>query len=204
MATSSKSPAITHDVVKRIFKEPDRERGANDRYDCLVGRWLMKSFLILLLWALVGGVGLATAIGGPEESFVTEHIEVRNGVARCLGQVPETWARAVAAANRIAGKPYRYSGGHGVWEDVGYDCSGATSYVLHAAGLLKEAMSSSAFLEYGEPGPGKWITVYARAGHVFLLIGGARFDTTDRANIGPGWRADARAKGFTMRHPSGY
>ena len=44
----------------------------------------------------------------------------------------------------------------------GYDCSGATSFVLHAAGIFGDYAEDSTELEsYGQPGPGKWITVYA-------------------------------------------
>ena len=42
--------------------------------------------------------------------------------------------RAIAAANRIAGLPYRFGGGHRSFSDSGYDCSGSVSYVLHGAG----------------------------------------------------------------------
>src|ERR1700754_1708138 len=45
-------------------------------------------------------------------------------------------ARVVSAANRIATKPYKYGGGHGQWNDSGYDCSGSVSYALHGGGLL--------------------------------------------------------------------
>ena len=43
----------------------------------------------------------------------------------------------IAAANKIEDKPYKYGGGHGNWNDKGYDCSGAVSYALHGGGLLK-------------------------------------------------------------------
>ena len=33
--------------------------------------------------------------------------------------------------------PYKYGGGHGQWEDSGYDCSGSVSYALHGAGYLE-------------------------------------------------------------------
>ena len=52
---------------------------------------------------------------------------------------------AIAAANRIVGRPYRYGGGHRRWEDSGYDCSGTVSYVLHGAGLLDSPLDSTAF-----------------------------------------------------------
>ncbi len=137
-------------------------------------------------------------------TFANERLEISSGQAHWLVEAPPVLKTAVAAANRISGMPYKYAGGHGSFDDDGYDCSGAASYVLHAAGLLEEAMDSSQFMEYGEPGAGEWITVHARAGHVFLVIAGIRFDTTDAANVGPGWRELERAEGFVIRHPAGF
>jgi hypothetical protein len=155
-------------------------------------------------------VFLAVALAGSvlAETFLTPRVTVVTGQATLLiDEAPEAVKRAVDAANRIAGKPYKPAGGHGVWEDDGYDCSGCASYVLHAAGVLEEARSSGEFMEYGEPGPGEWITLFVRSGHVFVVIGEARFDTTDHDNIGPGWREAVRVteglKGFTARHPKG-
>ncbi len=156
---------------------------------------------------LAGGFLAIILIGSAlSETFLTPRVTVVTGQATLLiDDAPEAVKRAVAAANRIVGKPYKYSGGHGDFEDDGYDCSGCTSYVLHAAGVLEFAMPSNDFMEYGEPGPGQWITVFVRPGHVFLVIGEARFDTTDHDNIGPGWREAVRVteglKGFTARHP---
>ena len=61
--------------------------------------------------------------------------------------------RVVAAGNRIARKPYKYGGGHGSYNDSGYDCSGSISYALHGAGLLRTPMASGGFMSYGRPGP---------------------------------------------------
>ena len=38
-------------------------------------------------------------------------------------------------------------------------------------------------MAYGKPGPGKWITLYANGGHVYMDVAGIRFDTSaaDRA-----------------------
>ena len=139
--------------------------------------------------------------------FSTSRVQVKMAHARLLVDAPEAVRLAIDGANRIVGKAYKFAGGHENFEDDGYDCSGATSYVLHAAGLLDYARPSGEFLKYGEPGPGKWITVFARPGHVFVVIGDARFDTTDHANIGPGWREAVRVTegvaGFTARHPQG-
>lgn len=119
---------------------------------------------------------------------------------------PADVLRAITAGNRICTKPYRRGGGHAKFEDSAYDCSGTVSYVLHAAGELDEPTVSSAFRSYGRSGKGKWITVYARKGHVFLEVAGLRLDTgySDADSDGPRWSSRSRpTKGYSMRHPSG-
>jgi peptidoglycan hydrolase-like protein with peptidoglycan-binding domain len=112
-------------------------------------------------------------------------------------------ARAIAAGDRIATLPYRYGGGHGSFEDSGYDCSGSVSYVLHGAGLLSSPLDSGSFMSWGEPGPGKHITIYANAGHVFMTIDGRRFDT-GYGGHGNRWASGSRpTAGFVVRHPPG-
>ena len=117
---------------------------------------------------------------------------------------PQQVVDAIAAANRITRKPYKWGGGHGRWRDTGYDCSGTVSYVLHAAGLLERARDSSGFMSYGKRGKGDWITVYAHGGHAYMVIAGLRFDTSGRGEEGPRWRLEPRrARGFAKRHPAG-
>lgn len=130
---------------------------------------------------------------------------LRHGQAIAPRDAPPEVKRAIDAANRIAGLPYKWGGGHARFNDSGYDCSGATSYVLRNAGLLRGQMPSSGFLNYGKRGKGRWITVYARQGHVFLTIAGLRFDTGGRrGGDGPKWSIDSRSgKGHIMRHPPG-
>jgi NlpC/P60 family len=119
------------------------------------------------------------------------------------GAPPEV-VDAIAAANRITRKPYKWGGGHGRWRDSGYDCSGTVSYVLHAAGLLKVARDSSGLMSYGERGKGEWITIYAHGGHAYVVIAGLRFDTSGRGESGPRWRLEPRrGGGFVKRHPVG-
>jgi len=117
---------------------------------------------------------------------------------------PPAVVGAIAAANRITRKPYRYGGGHGRFDDSGYDCSGAVSYVLHGAGLLDRTRDSSGFMRYGERGEGNWITVYAHGGHAYVVVAGLRFDTSGRGEKGPRWRPEPRAgRGYAVRHPAG-
>lgn len=121
--------------------------------------------------------------------------------------LPQPVQIAVQAANRLQGKPYVWGGGHRYLFDHGYDCSGTVSYVLHQAGLLPGPRLSQDFLRYGNPGPGRFITIYAKSGHVFMSVCGLRLDTSDYGSgrgDGPRWRPTARNhKGYTLRHPPG-
>ena len=112
-------------------------------------------------------------------------------------------SRALAAANAIASKPYRWGGGHGSFNDSGYDCSGSVSYVLHAAGVLSSPLDSSGLMSYGRPGPGRYITICANSGHAFMTINGRRFDT-GWGDHGSRWASGSRpTAGFVVRHPPG-
>ena len=112
--------------------------------------------------------------------------------------------RMVAAGNRIARTPYRYGGGHGSFDDWAYDCSGSVSYVLHGAGLLSSPRASGEFTSYGEPGPGRRVSIYAQSGHIYMTIDGRRYDTSARASTGSRWTNEARSSsGYVVRHPPG-
>jgi len=128
-----------------------------------------------------------------------------DGLAVAPASAPQEVKDAIAAANRIVGKPYKYGGGHGRWEDSGYDCSGAMSYALHGAGLLDRPLTSGDFMSWGKAGKGSWITIYAHSGHGFLRIAGLRFDTGwNNAGSGPRWSEQMRPVGeYAVRHPQG-
>ena len=133
---------------------------------------------------------------------------LRFGKAAAPKNAPVPVKRAIWAANQLRSKPYRYGGGHKSFNDRGYDCSGTISYVLAGAGLIGTTMSSTEFRSYGQRGPGKWITVYAREGHTFAVIAGLRLDTTPfdryRGKWAPRWYAAYRPpRGFEARHPIG-
>jgi peptidoglycan hydrolase-like protein with peptidoglycan-binding domain len=119
------------------------------------------------------------------------------------GGTPGAISRAIAAANAIATKPYRYGGGHGSFNDSGYDCSGSVSYVLHAAGVLSTPLDSTGFMSYGKPGPGRYITIYANSGHVFMTINGRRFDTGYGGEDNRWAEGSRPTAGFVVRHPPG-
>jgi cell wall-associated NlpC family hydrolase len=129
----------------------------------------------------------------------------RGSLHRSRGGGGSTISRVIAAANRIASHPYKWGGGHGRWQDSGYDCSGSVSYALHGGGLLRSALDSSGFMSYGAPGKGRHITIYANPGHVFMVVNGRRFDTSGRSTTGSRWQPDMRSTaGYTVRHPVGY
>lgn len=113
-------------------------------------------------------------------------------------------ARVIAAANEIATRPYVWGGGHGSFESYGYDCSGSVSYALHGGGLLSSPEDSTGLESYGEPGPGRYITIYANAEHAWMTIDGRRFDTVALAETGNRWSDTMESTaGFIVRHPAG-
>lgn len=132
---------------------------------------------------------------------------LRGGVAYAPSNAPDRVKAAIWAVNSIRHKPYHWGGGHGSFNDSGYDCSGTVSYALHFAGALSQPLPSSDLLRYGESGHGRWITVYSRRGHTFAMIAGLRLDTTDfrfGGDVGPRWYNEGRSTwGFSARHPAG-
>jgi hypothetical protein len=112
----------------------------------------------------------------------------------------------IAAANKIRAKPYLWGGGHARWWDRGYDCSGAVSFALHGGEFLESPLPSGPLESWGLEGEGRWITVYANAGHAYAVIAGVRWDTAgDASGTGPRWHTDLLSNtGFIARHPAGY
>jgi hypothetical protein len=134
-----------------------------------------------------------------------------DGTAVAPADAPPAIQAAIAAGNAIHTYPYHWGGGHRSFLDTGYDCSGAVSYVLHGAGLLASPMPSGPLASsWGLPGKGRWITVYANAGHAYMVVAGLRFDTSavgERLNqgSGPRWRATKRKpRGYTAKYAPGY
>ena len=127
-----------------------------------------------------------------------------DGLAIAPANAPDQVKAIIAAGNVIAKKPYKYGGGHGQWNDSGYDCSGSVSYALHGAGLLDRALTSGEFTQWGDPGPGQWVTIYGKASHAYMVVAGLRFDTSGRTTAGTRWQADMRSSaGYVATHPPG-
>jgi 3D (Asp-Asp-Asp) domain-containing protein len=147
----------------------------------------------------------------------TAHIEP-DGTATVPREAPSAVQRAIAAGNLIHTLPYPEPDVHygtlaRLWP--AYDCSGATSLVLYATGLLgPNALDSTGLETYGQPGPGHWITVYANSTHAWIVVAGIALDTADYggpsipAGTGPRWRSEPLANlkdgtTYVVRHPAG-
>jgi len=137
--------------------------------------------------------------------------KIIHGIAYAPAFAPKQVQEIIWAGNQIRGKPYVYGGGHGLWRDAGYDCSGTVSYVLHAAGLIKTSMDSGQFATWGDSGLGQWVTVFANPGHAFLEVAGIRMDTSSEGDrrptpgTGPRWHSPLSSTGaFQSRHPTGF
>jgi hypothetical protein len=134
---------------------------------------------------------------------------LKNGKAVAPASAPLSVKKAIAAANRIRKKPYIYGGGHKSFKSKGYDCSGAVSYVLKAAGVLDSPLPSGSLAKWGKSGRGAWITVYANGGHAYAVIAGLRWDTSAvgeplNRGSGPRWRSTKRsARGYAARRAAG-
>lgn len=137
-----------------------------------------------------------------------------DGVAAAPADAPAQVRGMIAAGNEIAGIPYVYGGGHGVPLDEvapSYDCSSSVEHLLYGGGLLPVDYSanSTALESFGAPGPGRWVTIYASADHVFMYVAGLRWDTWNAAgpgdgSTGIGWHPRVREDtGFVVRHPVG-
>ena len=169
----------------------------------------------------------ADGVFGPATDAAVRRFQRRHGLAADGIVGPATWAalgypgmkkvlrqrrlrgvsvvqRVIRAANEIATKPYRYGGGHRRFKDSGYDCSGSVSYALHGGGLLSSPLPSGAFRRWGEPGPGRYITIYANRDHMYMVVNGRRFDTSGQSERGTRWTNEMRdSSGFAVRHPPG-
>lgn len=177
-----------------------------------VSNFRLRLLALPLLAATLFTVGCASA----PSRYVYQYVPGRTatvtseGTATVPARAPERVAAGIEAGNRIAGSSYVYGGGHGgdgAGGGGGFDCSGSASYVLRAMGELRGTMTSEDFRHYGEGGAGRWVSIWARHGHVFLVVAGLRFDTGwngGHGNTGPRWSEQGRpSEGYVIRHPEG-
>ena len=181
------------------------------------------------------GPSCTAALGTPLVPGTRARI-LASGDAAAPADAPAVVQAMIAAGNRIDRFPYSYGGAHGDPAQTmnqsnpnpsavpgaqenggpGYDCSSATSYVLWGGrlgrNLLAGGVDDSRLLEHvGDPGPGKWVTIFANAGHAYIEVAGIYFDTAaglgnppKPPSTGPRWSTVGTGPaGFTERHPAG-
>jgi hypothetical protein len=133
------------------------------------------------------------------------YIDPTTGAFSPANAVPVAINQVIAGGNAIADFPYVYGGGHASFVDRAYDCSGSVSYALAAAGLIAAPETSGQLEHWGVPGPGRYLTVFATAGHTFMYVDGVWFDTAGRAGpYSTRWlRATPPLAGYVVRHYPG-
>ncbi len=155
----------------------------------------------------LGQAGVPT-VTGPSARLLTD------GSAAAPDRAPSAVRGIITAGNQIAGRPYLYGAAHGLPLNrlaPAYDCSSSVEHLLYGGGLLPASYgaASSALETWGQPGPGRWVTIYANPDHVFMYVAGLRWDTWNAAGSGDGragigWHPLVRdAAGFVARHPVG-
>jgi cell wall-associated NlpC family hydrolase len=125
-----------------------------------------------------------------------------NGTIPIPTNVPEPIQRVIAGANAIADFPYVFGGGHASFVDNAYDCSGSVSYALAAAGLLSAPETSGELESWGAAGPGRYMTIEAAAGHVYMYVDGVMYNTAGRSGVyASRWQVHGTDNtGFVARH----
>jgi hypothetical protein len=138
-------------------------------------------------------------------------------------QVPSAVQAMVVAGNELQDLPYGPSGHPDPRGAYSEDCSSTVNYVLYRSGvrpigeILRENPLAQDYVHWGEPGPGRWVTIYATTSptdHVFMTIAGLRLDTShngtdvgpNRNEDGPRWRILDRIPTWahwSVRHPPG-
>ena len=174
----------------------------------------MKRTLLALACTAIATALPSAAIAGPDVGDAVAPMDVEvaskratigpDGLAVPPASAPRAVVQIIRAGNAIARAPYKYGGGHGIWSDSGYDCSGSVSYALHGAGLLDVALDSSGLAALGKPGSGRWVTVLGNPGHAYMVVAGLRFDTSSSNQTGNRWTTQMRSTaGYAVRHPEG-
>jgi hypothetical protein len=141
----------------------------------------------------------------------------------------EAVARMLAEAERLspirASTGYTWGGSHGISPtppNGPFDCSSAVSHELQVGGFENETMTTEQLVEWGEPGPGRWVTIFVKANagdesHTFLRFSPELTPPSERywgtsgmwhSGEGPGFIPErifstGYISEFVMRHPPG-
>ncbi len=167
--------------------------------------------------------------GGPragetEVEGAQARLSPRNGhVALIPAQAPAVVRAMVVAGNELQELPYGPTGHPDPRGAYSEDCSSTVNYVLYRSGtrpieeILRDNPLAQSYPSWGEPGPGRWVTIYATtegSDHVFMVIAGLRLDTShngtdvgpNRNEDGPRWRILDHIPTWarwSVRHPPG-
>ncbi len=156
-----------------------------------------------------GGSAVAATAGVKPDLLVPGSLaRYVNGLAAAPMSAPAVVQQIIWAGNQIIGLPYIFGGGHASFISPGYDCSGTVSFALHGGDLLQSPEDSSEFEVWGSHGAGRWIAIFANAGHAYMTVAGLRLDTSAADDPsdqqGPRWRPlRPENAGFVVRHPLG-
>jgi len=162
----------------------------------------------------------------PVRFIAGDHAELAAGdghLALVPAGVPATVQAMVVAGNELQDLSYGPDGHPDPLGALEEDCSSSVNYILYRSGIrpleeiVKQNPLAQDYIDWGAPGPGRWVTIYATAtptAHVFIVIAGLRLDTShdgtdvgpNRNENGPRWRildhiptwAD-----WSVRHPPG-
>ncbi len=209
--------------------------GAGPAADAYAARVIADAHTYQGAGTIAVGAACSAAFGTPVIPGAKARI-LADGVAAAPADAPAAVQDMIAAGNRINRFAYSYGGAHGDPAQTmnqsnpnpaavpgaeenggpGYDCSSATSYVLWGGGLGQSVLSggvdvSGELESVGVSGPGKWVTIYANAGHAYVEVAGIYFDTAaglgnppNPPPTGPRWStAGTGPAGFVARHPPG-
>jgi hypothetical protein len=160
---------------------------------------------------LMTGSGMTSATGPvarPQLLVPGSTARYVNGLAAAPINAPAAVQQMIWAGNEVIGLPYIFGGGHASFTSRGYDCSGTVSFALHGASLLSTSEDSSEFESWGSHGAGRWVAIFANAGHAYMTVAGLRLDTSaaddPSGRQGPRWRPlRSENSGYTVRHPLG-
>ena len=166
----------------------------------------VAALAILPASAQAGSGGMGPGSTDPAPTVPGGKAKLVSGIAYAPASAPQAVKDIIAAANKIRNKPYIYGGGHGSFNDNGYDCSGSVSYALRGGRFVAYPLASTGFMNWRSSGKGRWISVYANSGHAYMIVAGLRFDTSMTPGNGPGWSKSLRSTpgSFTVRHPAGF
>jgi peptidoglycan hydrolase CwlO-like protein len=202
LAQRNQAAALRSALLRRQIAQEGERSHASAQYDAVKGHLgSLQARLNRMEKAAAEAATRAAATGNANVSGIAVNTA---GMVQPPAGAPEAVRQVIAAGNAIATLPYIFGGGHASFHADGYDCSGSVSYALAAAGLVSSPMVSGAYEDWGEAGPGKWITIYANAGHMWMDVAGWRFDTVALAESGTRWaQGGGEFTGFVVRHPAG-